>query len=655
MAISTWDGHSLDDSDYEARVPIGVGNGMSSATANFIDLGQSDPVLSGKTLAGTYYTFQVQLLGSTDADLESQRDILCGWFMPNDFTLRKLVGLDIDNGNKDWYLEGYPVTPPMLVEGAMKNLYNITLALSAPYWIENDLNTDTWNITSGTDTNVITAVGNVPALPIFEITPNATKGAGYKKKTFYAIHTSGWGMTKLPVDITDGGLDTATLVTAGDMLASGDDVRVSVNGIEADRWFGGGGMNSTSTKIWVNLNFSVQPTFALETALNNSTQPATIDLSYTDTAITIPENGTLQIENELFTYSTYTVNATTKRATFTLVERGAKGSSLASHTISTEAFWIENEIWLLYKNAAATPPLVKSATTYGPAFDKVDSTNSDFIYATFGTIRNSDQPAQAKQAGAATQYNTYWPWSETREYIRIGNKVLYVPDAIANPAVVSAIININKLFTTAGFVFFHAGGISNFEATGEKATWSSSPAWPVSVWLTDKIDLTGTSIYNITQPALTDGTVEAISVNEAILSNPPRVYFIVTGGQIPQPLCYAQLNAVTLTIADPPTIMAIAISQENYTIGGTLKNNTTAETVVFEGVITKTSLTLTIDCANQEVYNADGRRVRGMLSFNGEKRDEWMTFSAGANTLAWSDAGTSDVTIVTSWRGRNTI
>ena len=76
IRITEWDGHSLQDSSFEAQVAIGAGNGMAPATATFIDMGQGDPVLGGKTLSGSSFTFRIQLKGATDSALEDQRDLL---------------------------------------------------------------------------------------------------------------------------------------------------------------------------------------------------------------------------------------------------------------------------------------------------------------------------------------------------------------------------------------------------------------------------------------------------------------------------------------------------------------------------------------------------------------------------------------------------
>ena len=90
-------------------------------------------------------------------------------------------------------------------------------------------------------------------------------------------------------------------------------------------------------------------------------------------------------------------------------------------------------------------------------------------------------------------------------------------------------------------------------------------------------------------------------------------------------------------------------------MNGTIKNNTTGDIINLNNLVTKTAETITIDCADQEIYATDGKRVRSALSFSGTTRDEWLTLESGANSIIFTDTGTTDITIVTTWRGRNTI
>lgn len=71
-----------------------------------------------------------------------------------------------------------------------------------------------------------------------------------------------------PVEIS-GGLDTAALVAAGKMQADGSDLVVRVEGKEVSRWLAG--MNTPSTKVWINLHLSSKaPLFNLTESSNQS-------------------------------------------------------------------------------------------------------------------------------------------------------------------------------------------------------------------------------------------------------------------------------------------------------------------------------------------------------------------------------------------------
>ena len=647
MSLQFWDdttGLDLNGTDFEATEKIGAGNGMAPAQEDFIDLGESDPYPGGKTLSGSFYTFQVRLKGSGDAAIEVQRDLLNKWFRPNDFTFRKLVGYDVDNSNKDWYLLGRTVTPPTLEEGSVKNLYNITIALQVPYWIEYDLNTDNWTVDSDTETKTMTSVGNMPALPTFEITPVQAKASNdLKYKTFYAIHTSGWGGTKIPIDITDGGLDTASLTTAK-MRADGYDVGVSVNGVYVDRWFGE--FDTASTKIWINLNFKPVPAMTLNVALAGSGVPATLKVEYVSGSITLAQNSTLQIGSELITYSSYTVNAANKIITFVPTLRKAKGSSIASHSVGDAVYWIENEIWLTYGNSSAPAPVINDANK--PTIDLDDSTNDSWVsyeYGNFTNIRSVTPGFYGAFSELYTHAYTGDHGANADPFTELG---LYLSSTPSGNIILN---NIKRI----AWILSHPGGISHFAANGE--SYRSGENFP-DVYLSNKAPGSVGDTYVIVPPPASAATWDTFSISETLADNPKRVFFIMWGAlgtTLPAPYAMAELDDLTLTVYDPPTISAMGVEQANYKLTGSLVNDTTDAEILFNDLITKTGNTITIDCAEQEVYSEDGKRLRGMIKFGGPKRDDWMTFVSGANSIVFTDVGTVELDIVTKWRGRNTI
>jgi len=643
MTLTTWNSHSLNDTSYKARSPVGVANGTSNATPNYIDMGEGQPILGSMTLAGAMYTFTVHVLSLTDAGREAQRDVLLGWFIVGESGT--LVGTDDDDTNKDWYLSGRVVSAPAIVPNSY-NLYQITIALDVPYWIENDLNTNTWNITAATETEVMTNVGNVAALPKMAITPNTAKSSnGNMYKTFYAIKMSTWS-SQIPVDITSAGLNTSTLVGAGKMLATGYDLQINyLSGGIAPRYFGGGGINSATTGVWSYIDFIATPPMTLSIALNNSTTPATIIADYTgNITCSIASGSQIQIENEVITFSTITVDTVNKKITFVPTTRAAKGSSIASHSAGEAVFWITG-VWLSYGDLSATAQPWDIDLSGAPAFDLATSTNALWNYLTFsiaGTDAWTPPISQPYMQGVGQRYTVTHNGGMSAVWGVIGSRLSSIDLG-------TQIVQDTSSYP--GWVFRHPGGISNFTANGEKYRSGA-------VFGTMTIEKDFNNIF-YTEASPTDPvTWKPIAINQALAINPTSVAFRFVGPLDiipPLPEAMVELSDAALTIYAPPVITALGVEQVAYSLNGTIKNSTTSDIIRMNDLVTKTAETITIDCDTQEVYATDGKRVRSALGFEGPARDEWLTLEPGANSIVFADVGTADVTIVTTWRARNTI
>jgi len=649
LKLTKWDSaggnYSINDgTNYEAVIQ--PGNSMPAATANFIDLGQTNPVLAGKTLDGGFFTFHIILRGN----VETQRDTINKWFRPNDFTFRKLLAEDLDNSNHEWYLEGYPVTPPLIAEGVAK--YSITLALKQPFWIEDDENTNTWDVAGAPSTKQITIIGNSNTYPKFQITPNNVKGSsGINHKTFLAIHTGGsWGGTNIPMDVT-GSFDTATLVGAGKMLASGYDVGIRINGVYVDRWFGGGGMNSATTRIWANVNLTKVSGMTLKTTLDGSTTPTTIDIFYNGKIVVLPNYGTIQIGSELISYSTYSAvlasNGASWTITATLTQRAAKGSTIAAHAINDTVYWIENDIWLTYGDSTASAPVIDDSRK--PVFNLTTSTNSSWVYNDFGPMLGLGG-GEPKIIGMIRPNNLYTGTRDAGNTSPADVLGLKTVGLTSTPYPYSAW---NESYTSLAWVFSHPGRISNFAATGEKYRGGASSWSYQCVIASSPQGAIGQILYTIVTPTLA-ATWETININVAT-SSLSSIYFIMGGLAQLMYDTKAELQSVTLTVATPPTVTQMGVEQVNYKIGGYLANDDLGDVIFFNDLLTKTTATLTIDCLNQEIYLDDKKNIRGMISFGGPKRNDWLIMQPGLNNYTFNDTGTTDLTIVTKWRCRNTI
>lgn len=643
MRLASWGGTSINDTNFEPQEPIGVGNGMGAAIPNFIDMGEGDPVLGGKTLQGSQYTFRIMLLGETDAELETQRDLLNSIFRPNDFELKQLVGEDVDDSDKEWYLEGFVVMPPTLQEGAVKNLYNITIALNQPYWIEADEQSVNWNIGADTETQAVTNNGNVFALPTFEITPAANKGSNtIRGRLYIGIRHTGWEdyflNNLIAVDLTPAGWDTATLIAGGDMNASGNDIVVSVDGVTTYRWLTG--IDTAATHIWSNILFKPAPSLTLQTALDNSTLPASIVCGFTATSITLPQNSTLQIGSEFFTYSTLVIDNINKTVTFTPTTRGAKGSTKATHSVNDAVYWIEHDIWITYGTPGASAPVQNESQK--PSMNLATSSNDEWIWDDFSAISPTDLGISPRFVGMAKKFTE-------EDYATNGNADPYEVMGIQLESIlVGNIVYQQNIWGKISL--WHPGKFDRFICAAEK--WRSGSTFGTLTFFVGDSEVEASPSVANTWEAI------AIDITSAVPSGTAYVDFRGSlGTTLPVPQARVQVFSMTVEIYAPPTITVIeqAAPTEVYRLGALIENETNDEGIQLLDVETEVDETTTIDCGDLEAYKEDGTRIRAKLALTGARRNEWLTLDPGSNTIRYTDTGTNDVDVVIKVRGRNTI
>ncbi len=193
-----------------------------------------------------------------------------------------------------------------------------------------------------------------------------------------------------PMELTDGGWDHATEVAAGRSLASGDDVRVLLNGVEIPRFDGGGATSSFDdalTKIWANLTFSSRQQAALR-ANATATSPANGEDLEVDPGGTVgwASSGFLKINNEVISYHGTTESNASGHAAFQNVARAQRSTTAASHTAADDLFFVEHRIQIMYGHTGAAPPPDWSA--FEPLINRDTSTNSQFTWNNFGDSAN---------------------------------------------------------------------------------------------------------------------------------------------------------------------------------------------------------------------------------------------------------------------------
>lgn len=240
----------------------------------------------------------------------------------------------------------------------------------------------------------LTVGGVVRTYPTLAIKPTVAKTNGQDYLRRWNVHMP-WrselaGEDSMgngyPVDVANGALNTAAEVAAGRMLASGDDLRVIVNGVEYGRALSG--MNGANTKVWVPIHFSPGRTARSIIPTSGATE---IDVTNSEGLLGWPERGEFMVDNERIWYGART------NTRFLSCVRGYRGTTATLH-IDKRLDWVEHDIQMVSDFTAAQPPVVPTF-----AIDLAASTNLAHVYSS--TIWSPTAQRYGQLAGRFTQDN----------------------------------------------------------------------------------------------------------------------------------------------------------------------------------------------------------------------------------------------------------
>ncbi len=169
------------------------------------------------------------------------------------------------------------------------------------------------------------------------------------------------------------------------MLKNGNDVRVYVDGIEADRFFGTSTsqINAGATRLWVPLD--IQPetlTCTVGTAMTAGV-PATggtLKVTTGQSTAGFPNVGALCIDSEVITYSGRTATG------FTGLARGARNTTAAAHTESATIYHVQHSIIVCYGWAGADAPPTDAAKLPVFSLAAAESSNTQYEWRAFGNV-----------------------------------------------------------------------------------------------------------------------------------------------------------------------------------------------------------------------------------------------------------------------------
>jgi len=578
-------------------------------------------------------------------------------------TLKELVAFDEDNGIFV-YVNCYPIS--LICDDDYGQQWTATFTIPDSHWRTVKVFSATKTLTATGQTLSITTSGNVPCEPIFSITPNLQKTGGYPYRQYYTIIPRfDDDVNTYPVEITDGGIDTAALVGAGKMRADGYDLRVFVNKVEVNRWFPNTGgdthvINSASTKVWCNLNFPKYNSLTLKTAITVTTAITQVVINTPYTVVKkkkiykltgYPTAGILQIDTEQFYYSGIDI----KNGTFTITERGSRGTTAATHLANVAVTVITNDIQILYGNSTEVAPDIDD--TCKPVLDLDDSTNTSWVYKYFGSDTYPDMTGRWNYAVKVADNG-----NDSDSGVHYG-----ASDTDADPFTVmgsdvKCYLKNNKWYTATVDIywnFFHPAGITTVDSSGYNYRYSAS--WVQSCKLQKQVGTKWTDVYSITSPATPAGWVAWTHAGAALGGTYKNIRYTFSGSVAAQANNWAgnEVRQVTLTLNGSYTPLCSKSAEigSSYNMDLTISNTATYEgTTITEWIELKMpmalgqSLIMETDSRSVYIY---GNEVSALSALSkSSERLMWLPLYHGTNVLTFTETGLASVTVVVAYEER---
>lgn len=649
----TYNGVSLQSTDFIASIPRSNGNLQLAAENKFVKRAGALPVFSGKDFTPTTYILDVECLG----DYMKTFETLNKTFNVMDETPHQLVVKDTSDSDKNYFAYA---TPKNTIGGNDGAMARVTLSLDDPVWQSSTLNSQTFAITGTTNSTDVTVAGNVESYPIFSITPATLTSSDYPYSVYLQVlpqANRAWNNRAMDIcGATDTTFDTAALIAASKMLANGNDLRVFRDGIEIDRWLSG--INTTDTRVWVVDDYPAARELTLKTAL---TAGAETKIRINSTIANIatmkkfPNEGRIIIDTSLgstdteeFVYTSKLISGT--NLYFAIDTRAARSTTAFAHAAGSNVRFLPYDYTIVYGYPSATAPDVDN--TQKPIIS-LASTNQLWTYTNFW-----EDTAQAACIWRPHVNSVTNPALTQSGYYTSTNDV-----ADVDPAVVAGLRAESYLGYGAWrpdtvdmeWTAYFSDGIASFAANGEQS--QSAAAWPVARFQVSANDETYTTIKTIAAQVSTDyGTWTTWTFASTDVTIPAGMRYIrlwqkgTVAGSTDN---YAKvgMDGATVGLTSYPHVM-IRPETGNTHLNFTITNATTDEafTIIMP---TQPASVLTIDTnPDFPTVKYQGRIVNGTIILDGI-RAKWMTFQPGSNTINFDNninANNLDITI--KWRDR---
>ncbi len=500
-----------------------------------------------------------------------------------------------------------------------------------------------WSLTGAGGTKAITVSGTAPTRLMATMTPTGVT-TGWAYQQLYQLVNPPvikWG--KRPWCST---LDTASLVSAGRMLASGYDCRIVVNDVEVKRWIAN--PNNAATKIWFNLDLSPGYSLTLLTPVASSGVIGTLTFQNTSNnkaALTaLPSAGILFHGTEWFKYAGKNVTS----FQVAVVARGVLGTAQQAHAAGDTFKSVQNVIYVLYGNAAATDPAATDSAydNEKPIFDLAQSDNANWVYTSstgFQDANNTGRLGGWKPALTCLG-------DQSKSYLFTQNGVSGNPVMGMLAAVWTKAGRLQNETATITWQLDCPGGIASLSSTGSKR--ATTAKWPSVAGLQKSTNGTSWStVWTESIPVTLSSWTAITHTGDTITANSIR--FGIVGSLVALAGADADLEiqtaTVTFTSGNLPVGTLLGMTNQ-IMLDMTLTNQTTGDTVtlIYPMVLNRS---LVMDGENYLV-SCDGVNAHGALTPDDGGRDVWIRLAPGANTLAAVLGNQGSITVTLSWYPR---
>jgi hypothetical protein len=595
------------------------------------------PVYAGKLLEGITLPVNIFWKAGSGGSFEELKAAML-------LTEAAAKPLTLTDGSRDWFYEAAVLGFEDLGPGYVTALFYV----AEPILQAASVTSASKTVASASDTLGVSSAGTIPTRPLLMITANAAKAVAgvYQNKIAAIIYNKlAEKLTRYPLDVVSAGLNTVALVSGGFLQASGVDLRVFVDGVESPRYLGA--MNTAGTRVWVNLDFQPGQSAKLGATMGAGDTIGSLQLKKEAASKTflnkIPTAGAVLIDAELFTYT----GKDTKAYTLTGVARAQRLTSAAGHSLGAATWWVEHDISLVYGNASAY-----AGDTYDnqdarmPTFNLSSSSNGSWVYSEFADAAKQRSGAWISQVNKKKSAATFCSSADpSADADAINDPVIY-PGLYMRTSKKGA--KWQPEDAELEWRLNNPVGITGIAASGKKNFLHDWPKMKL------KRAAGGGWKDAYSEAAGSPNSWQAWSMSTSFASTDTIRWLM--DGSIPgkDSFSYWGMGAATVTIdaSKVPVILVInpgAIAN-NYPLSAVITNQASGEQlwINWPG---KVGETLTIDCVNKLAWSASMPNASMCVS-TPDIRQHWMQILPGANTLAYYDPDTVNVTFGVQFRDR---